>query len=146
MQKRGWVIITSGVLTTIVLFFFYQQTYVSVWGFQLSNGYIKDVIVYTEDKVYLITDEQMVHTIVADVSRMKKSAKVNGTDIFDLNSGYTKILIRTIDNTTYGGNLVKVGENIYQNSAGYYWSFDYENFSTILSQSIETASILREQL
>lgn len=49
-------------------------------------------------------------------------------DSYSINTAgdYTKILIRTKDNTTYGGNLF-IGENIVQSSNGYYWSLEYQS-------------------
>jgi hypothetical protein len=144
MNKKGWSILTSIGLILILSFVFYQQTHLSIWGFNLAKNDIKDVIVQTENKSYVITEKDRVLAIASEISAMKKHSKVEVLDFYPLNASdsYTKIIVRIRDNTTYGGNLFKIGENIVQSGSGYYWSLDYQKLSNELDGSLNTASLL----
>ncbi|WP_221569300.1 hypothetical protein [Alkalihalobacillus sp. TS-13] len=140
MNKRSLGILTSISLGLILAFVFYHQTHLSVWGFNLSKNDIKDVIVLKENKSYLITDEDRVLMIANEISNMNK---VEVTDSFPISTAeFTKILVRTKDNTTYGGSILIKGESIVQNSNGFYWNFNYKKLSNELNSALKTASIL----
>ncbi|MFC4323274.1 hypothetical protein [Litchfieldia salsa] len=144
MNKKGWSILISISLIVILSFVYYQQSHISIWGFNLAKKDIKDVIVQTENSSYLITDKETVLTIAKEISTVKKHSKVEVSDSYSINTSgdYTKVLIRINDNTTYGGNLFTMGENIVQGSNGYYWSLDYQKLENELNASLNTASLL----
>ena len=85
MNKKGWSIIIYISSIVILSFVFYQQTHLSVWGFNLYKDDIKDLIVQIDNKPYVISDKETVLKIANELSTMKKHSKVEVYDSYALN-------------------------------------------------------------
>lgn len=112
-----------------------------IWGFNLPKKDLKDVIVQTEKHSYLVKDKNMVLKIAEDVSKMEKYPKFESLPPQTKPEKYKKLLIRTADNTIYGGSIWVTENNALFNSNGYYWGFDYKGFSNRLNALIKDTTL-----
>ncbi|WP_100404292.1 hypothetical protein [Bacillus solitudinis] len=148
MNRKKWIVLISFVLVVIAYVGFYYQTHISIWGFSLSKDDIKQVIVSSESEEefsqHLITNQKEVLEIAKLISKSEKylEIKQNNFPPDERPEKYTKILLQTQDNTTYGGNLWILGTNYVQDSSGYYWKIDYEKLSRLLNEAIPSAERL----
>ncbi|MDR3602922.1 MAG: hypothetical protein P4L49_21005 [Desulfosporosinus sp.] len=120
IEKFPFIII-FGIL--IVGFVYYQSIYISLGGFSITKNNIKNVIVSTQDKTYMVTNQQVVFDLAERVSKMQRSQKI---DFMRFPPGstsepYRKLLIQTKDHVTYGGSIWNLSAGNALDSAGYYW-------------------------
>lgn len=144
MNKRLWIIPTAIFILAMIFISYYKLTHIPVWGFHFAKNDIKDVIVMTNHHTYMINDKDAVLGIAEAVSTMEKATKIQ-TDNYPPESqpaSYTKILIQTKDNTTYGGDIWKLGSTAVLASNGYYWRFDDDKMSDKLHSFIHNAQVL----
>ncbi|WNB90993.1 hypothetical protein [Bacillus sp. NEB1478] len=132
------------VLVAIGSFVYYQQTYLSIWGFNLSKQELKEVIVQTENHSYIVTDKKQVLKIAEVVSKMKKYSKIESFNFPPQNKPepYKELLIRTDNKAIYGGNFWVMDNTVTLDSSGYYWEPDYKKLSSTLKSSLKKAAIL----
>lgn len=147
MNKKIWIILIPLILVAAYVGFYYQ-THISIWGFSLSKNDIKQVIVSSKNEEefsqYLITNQKEVLEIAKLLSKSEKYLEIehNNFPPDERPEKYTKILLQTQENSTYGGSLWIIGANYIQDSNGYYWKFDYENLSRLLNEAIPSAERL----
>ncbi|OOE12567.1 hypothetical protein [Fictibacillus arsenicus] len=144
MSKKEWSVLAFIVLITIGTFVFYQQTHLSIWGFNLAKKDIKEVIVSTDNHSYKVTDKKLIMKIAEDVSKMEKHSKIESFNFPPQQKPkqYNKLLIRTNDKVIYGGSFWIMENTVMFESSGYYWSLDYNKISDILDTSLKNAAIL----
>ncbi|WP_066175943.1 hypothetical protein [Bacillus marinisedimentorum] len=147
MNKKIWIILIPLILVVAYVGFYYQ-THISIWGFSLSKNDINQVIVSSENEEefsqYLITNQKEVLEIAKLFSKSEKYSEIkqNNFPPDERPEKYTKILLQTQDNTTYGGSLWIIGTKYVQDSSGYYWKIDYEKLSRLLNEAIPSAKRL----
>ncbi|MBK1813234.1 hypothetical protein JHL18_21670 [Clostridium sp. YIM B02505] len=103
---------------------YYFKTRISIWQFNISKSELKDVLINTKDNNYIVTNPKLISEISEEVSKMKKLNKVemNNFPPKEKNIGYTKLMIQTKNNYTYGGSFWNDDNNgIMLDSNGYYW-------------------------
>lgn len=131
MKKYIAVAVMLPIIAFIGAIYFYNS-HISIWGFDLAKDNIKDVIVDTRDGSYMVTDPEFVLEITREVSRMEKAYKLEpGIPRKDQPDAYTRLLVQTKDNTTYGGSFWKGNGTIILDSNGYYWYTTGELFQWI---------------
>jgi hypothetical protein len=136
MQK----IVGVTILAIILGFITYKQTHLTIWDFKISKSELNSVIVYTEEGTYSITDKNDVLAIAKELSQMDKSSMLDPAIKRELSNGkYKKILIKTDDNTTYGGSIWE-GNSL--DSNGYYWVFVDEEIENLLNTTVANANQL----
>ncbi|MDQ0159481.1 hypothetical protein [Alkalibacillus salilacus] len=142
-RKRRLVLITI-VLIVIVSVVFYNKKHFSIWGFSISKNEIKEVIVNTNEEVYLITNPEAVSEVAELVSKAEKHSEVTPYNFppKETPDKYKKVKILTENNTTYGGSIWIMGANYVQDSNGYYWKFNYEKLSRLLDEALPSAKLI----
>jgi hypothetical protein len=103
---------------------YYYKTHISIWQFNISKSELKDVLINTKDSNYIVTNPKLVSEISEEVSKMKKLRKVelNNFPLIEKNMKYTKLMIQTKNNYTYGGAFWKDDtDGIMLDGNGYYW-------------------------
>ncbi|GKU25109.1 hypothetical protein [Clostridium folliculivorans] len=106
-------------------FIYYSNTHISIWQFNISKNELKDVLINTKDNNYIITNPKLVSELSQEVSNMKKLNKIelNNFPPKEKTMKYTKLMIQTKNNYTYGGSFWKDdNDGIMLDSSGYYWS------------------------
>ncbi|MDP4086862.1 MAG: hypothetical protein Q8934_20045 [Bacillota bacterium] len=141
MTIKKWTILSSIALIILISFVYYQQIHLSILGFNLPKKDLKDVIVQTEKNSYLVTDKNVVVKFAEDVSKWKKYSKIESFPPQTKTEKYKKLLIRTKDNTTYGGSIWVTKNKALLDSNGYYWDLDYKVLSNILNASLKNATL-----
>jgi Ser-tRNA(Ala) deacylase AlaX len=141
MTTKRWTIISLIAFLILVSAVYYKQTHLSIWGFNLPKKDLKDVIVQTEKHSYIVTDKELVLKIAEDVSKMKKYSKIESLPPETKPEQYKKLLIRTKGNTTYGGSIWVMENNVLIDSNNYYWDIDYNKLSNTLNTSLKNATL-----
>lgn len=139
-KKRASLSLIAVVI--LLSFVYYKQNYLSIWSFNLPKKDLKDIIVQTEKHSYLITDKNLVLKIAEDISKWKKYSKIDSFPPHAKSEKYQKILIRTVDNATYGGSIWVTENNALIDSNGYYWNLDYKGLCKRLNTSLKNANLL----
>jgi hypothetical protein len=148
MTKRRWkYFITIVFISVLTMYFFYQYTHISIWGFSFKKSELKDIIVlvHSNEKLFIsiIDDHETVLEIANLLSNSEKQSKVTHQNFppEETPEKYIKVEIRTNDDTVYGGRLWINGSTHVQDSNGYYWRIDYLKLSHLLDEAIPTAEI-----
>lgn len=140
---RGLIGATVLIIVALTLVFsYFSQTHISIWGFNIPKNELKDVLISTKENNYIITNPQLVLEIVEEVSKMKKLYKVEPSNFppKETSDKYIKLMIQA--DATYGGSFWQDGNNgIMLDSSGYYLSVSRELLD-IMDKSIEDAQIL----
>jgi hypothetical protein len=142
MTIKKWTILSSIALFILISLVYYQQIHLSIWGFNLPKKDLKDVIVQTEKHSYLVTDKNMILKIVEDVPKWKNYSKIGTFPPQTKTEKYKKLLIRTKDNTTYGGSIWVTKNKAVLDNNGYYWDLDYKVLSNKLNATLKNATLL----
>lgn len=135
------------IITLTLVFSYYSQTHISIWGFNIPKHELKDVLINTKENNYIITNPQLVLELTKEVSKMKNLYKVEPgkfppiqTPTEETANKYTKLTIQT--NASYGGSFWQDGNNgLMLDSSGYYWSVSRELLE-MMDKSIKDAQIL----
>lgn len=142
MTTKKWVFLSIIAVVILFSFVYYKQNHLSMWGFNLPKNDLKDIIVQTDKHSYLVTDKNMVLKIAEDASKWKKYSKIDSFPPHTKSEKYKKVLIRTVDNTTYGGSIWVTENNALIDNNGYYWYLDYKGLSKRLNTSLKNATLL----
>jgi hypothetical protein len=148
MTKTRWkYFITIVFISVLTMYFFYQYTHISIWGFSFKKSELKDIIVLVHSNetlfISIIDDHETVLEIANLLSNSEKQSKVTHQNFppEETPEKYIKVEIRTNDDTVYGGRLWINGSTHVQDSNGYYWRIDYLKLSHLLDEAIPMAEI-----
>jgi len=142
MKKYYKIGIVIGVL--MLGFFYYYQSRIVIWRFNLSKNDLKNVLISTKENTYMVTDSRIVLELSEEVSKMERLNKI---EVYnwpprDYNSPkYNKINIQLKNNVTYGGSFWQNGDEIIMDSNGYYWRVP-KGFFELIDKSIKGAKII----
>lgn len=136
---------TGGVILSVLVlsFIIFNLVYINVWNFNLPKKDLKDIIVYTGDKRYLIDNYKDVLSLMEEMSHMKKLYKITpgnfgNKDVFQK---YNQLLLQTKDNVTYGGTFWQDGNSVIHDNNGYYWKATDKLFEMI-DEAVKRAKTL----
>ena len=120
IKRFPFLIIVGALIVGIV---YYQSIHISLWGFYLTKNNINNVIVSTQDKSYMVTNQQVVFDLAEKVSKMQRSQKVDSMRFppGSTSEPYRKLFIQTKDHVTYGGSIWNLSAGNVLDSNGYYW-------------------------
>jgi hypothetical protein len=142
MKKDSTLLGIILVVIILVLIYFYQ-THISIWGFSVSKGELRNVIINTNDKVYWVGDSKFVQELSKEVSKMKRLNKIqpNNYPLKEKSTKYQKIKFQTENDYTYGGSFGEDSNGQIIDSNGYYWSVSKDLFD-LMDNSLNGAKIL----
>jgi len=141
---RKYSIIAGVIIIILILGLIYYQSHISITGFNIQKNELIDVIIYTEENQYMVTDATQILDISKEVSKMNKYAKIEASNYHSSkkqHSKFTEILIQTKSKGTIGGSFWDVGNNVLLDSNGYYWVVNNDLFD-LMEKSLKDAKKL----
>lgn len=132
------------VAIVIILGFIYKESHFLIWGFNIPKSELSNIIIYTKENSYMVTDPNKVLELSKEISKMKKHSKISHSSSpfsRDQPSRFTQILIQTKNKVTYGGSFWDDGNNIVLDSNGYYWIATKDLFD-LMDKSLKEAQKL----
>lgn len=144
-NKKRYLIIP--IVLIAIGYLLYTMLYINIYGFTIRKSKIQDIIVYTSTDTYQINNKELLEKILDEMSKMKKSTNIeNNFPPGELYSQMPKILlqegINKETNSTYGGSLWNVGNQIWQDSNGYYWNVTSEVLD-LINESIKDKETIK---
>ena len=119
---KKYIIVTVVIIIITIIGLIYRQSYISITGIKVPKNDLKDVIIYTTDGRYMVTNSKNVFELSNEISKMEKYKKIdtfNFPPSKEVHSKFLKVVIQTKQGNI-GGSFWDYG-NIVLDSNGYYW-------------------------
>lgn len=140
---KKYIIITAVIIVMITLGLIYKQSHISITGFNVSKSELNDVLIYTNEHQYMVTDSKLVLELSNEISKMDKYSKIESSNFppsKEQPSKFIKIEVQTKNKGTIGGSFWDDSNNIILDSNGYYWMATKDLFD-LMEKSLKDAKI-----